>query len=45
MAEMQRQMEEFVRQLNTELAHRVRPVEQAKVNSLIPVVQIRTRRE
>jgi MerR family transcriptional regulator/heat shock protein HspR len=45
MAEMQRQMEEFVRQLNTELAHRVRPVEQTKANSLIPVVQIRTRRE
>jgi MerR family transcriptional regulator/heat shock protein HspR len=46
MAEMQHQIEEFVRQLNTELAHRVRPVEQPKANSLIPVVEIRrTRRD
>jgi MerR family transcriptional regulator/heat shock protein HspR len=44
MAEMQRQIEDFVRELNTELAHRVRPVEQPKANSLIPVVHIRTRR-
>jgi MerR family transcriptional regulator/heat shock protein HspR len=45
MAEMQHQMEEFVRQLNAELAHRARPAEQSKANSLIPVVQIRTRRD
>jgi MerR family transcriptional regulator/heat shock protein HspR len=45
MAEMQNQIEEFVRQLNTELAHRARPAEPPKTNSLIPVIHIRSRRE
>ena len=45
MAEMQHQIEEFVRQLNIELAGRVRPVEEPKANSLIPVVRIRARRD
>ena len=44
MAEMQRQIEEFVRELNTELAQRSRPPEQPRQNSLIPVVHIRTSR-
>ena len=44
MAEMQRQIEEFVRELNTELAERSRPSEPQRQNSLIPVVQIRTTR-
>jgi MerR family transcriptional regulator/heat shock protein HspR len=44
MAEMQRQIEEFVRELNTELASRARPSEPQRQNSLIPVVQIRATR-
>lgn len=44
MAEMQRQIEEFVRELNTEIAQRARPVEPQRQNSLIPVVQIRNSR-
>lgn len=44
MAEMQRQIEEFVRELNTELAQRSRPAEPPRQNSLIPVVHIRTSR-
>ena len=45
MAEMQHQIEEFVRQLNRELAQRTRPPEApARGNSLIPVVQIRSSR-
>ena len=44
MAEMQRQIEEFVRELNTELAHRSRPAEPQRQNSLIPVVKIRAGR-
>lgn len=45
MAEMHRQMEQFIRQLNTELAQRARPGEDPKTNSLIPVVHIRSRRD
>jgi MerR family transcriptional regulator/heat shock protein HspR len=44
MSEMQRQIEEFVRELNTELSQRARPAEPQRQNSLIPVVQIRTSR-
>jgi len=45
MEEMQRQMESFVRELNSQLAQRPRPAEpENKRNSLIPVVQIRTTR-
>ena len=44
MAEMQRQIEEFVRALNTRLATHSRPAETQKTtNSLVPVVQIRSR--
>jgi len=44
MAEMQHQIEEFVRELNTQLATRARPAEPHKSNnSLVPVVQIRSR--
>ncbi|HYO82613.1 MAG TPA: helix-turn-helix transcriptional regulator [Bryobacteraceae bacterium] len=47
MTEMQKQIEEFVRQLNRELATHQTPQAQAETrNSLVPVVQIRTvRRE
>ncbi|MBC7928497.1 MAG: helix-turn-helix transcriptional regulator [Bryobacteraceae bacterium] len=41
MTEMQRHMEDFVRELNSELAHRTRPTESSVQNSLIPVVQIK----
>jgi len=45
MEEMQRHMESFVRELNSELAQRPRPVQpESKRNSLIPVVQIRSTR-
>src|SRR4051794_23282611 len=44
MSEMQSQMEEFVRQLNTELATRSRPLEASQRNSLIPVIQVRSGR-
>lgn len=45
MEEMQRQMESFVRELNSELAQRPRPAQpDSKRNSLIPVVQLRTSR-
>jgi MerR family transcriptional regulator/heat shock protein HspR len=40
MSEMQRQIEEFVRQLNTELAAHPRQPEPATANSLIPFVSI-----
>jgi len=44
MSEMQRQIEEFVRQLNTEFSAHIRPPEQpASRTSLIPVVRVRTR--
>jgi MerR family transcriptional regulator/heat shock protein HspR len=45
MEQMQRQIEEFVRQLNTEIASHVRPAEPDARNSLIPVVQFRSRRD
>lgn len=45
MAEMQHQMEEFVRELNTQLALRSYPLEPVQHNSLIPVIQIRARPE
>ena len=41
MAEMQRQIEEFVSSLNTEITHRARPVPASQANSLIPVIEIR----
>lgn len=41
MAEMQRQIEEFVSSLNTEISHRARPPVAAQANSLIPVIEIR----
>src|SRR5271156_3394924 len=42
MAEMQRQIEEFVSSLNTEISsQRTRPSAQEPGNSLIPVIQIR----
>src|SRR3982750_3385674 len=45
MEEMQRQMEGFVRELNSQLAQRPRvPEPESNRNSLIPVLQIRTTR-
>jgi MerR family transcriptional regulator, heat shock protein HspR len=41
MSEMQRQIEQFVREINTELSSRIRPVERDSKNSLIPVIQLR----
>jgi MerR family transcriptional regulator, heat shock protein HspR len=41
MAEMQRQIEEFVSSLNTEISHRSRPAAASQANSLIPVIEIR----
>lgn len=41
MGEMQRQIEQFVSSLNTEISHRARPVAAQASNSLIPVIQIR----
>ena len=42
MGEMQRQIESFVKSLNTEISHRTRPVETApKQNSLIPFVDVK----
>lgn len=40
MEEMQRQIEEFVRTLNTELVTRVKPPETPPNNSLIPLVRV-----
>ena len=40
MAEMQRQIEDFVAQLNHEIAQRARPVETEIRNTLIPVVRV-----
>jgi MerR family transcriptional regulator/heat shock protein HspR len=45
MSEMQRQIEEFVRQLNTELSAHTRPQEPVTRNSLIPVIRVRNARE
>jgi len=45
MAEMQRQMETFVRELNTQFAQRPKPQEgQPQKTSLIPVLHIRSTR-
>jgi len=44
MTEMQRHIEEFVRELNTEFAQRSRPAEPQRQNSLIPVITIRAGR-
>ena len=41
MAEMQRQIEEFVTSLNTEISHRSRPAVPQSTNMLIPVIEIR----
>src|ERR1043166_10149569 len=38
-AEMQRQIEEFVSSLNTEISQRSRPMAVESVNSLIPVIE------
>ncbi len=43
MEEMQRQIESFVSSLNTEISsQRARPVAKETVNSLIPVIELRT---
>jgi len=41
MAEMQRQIEQFVSSLDTEMAQRARQVAASQTNSLIPVIEIR----
>jgi MerR family transcriptional regulator/heat shock protein HspR len=41
MGEMQRQIEEFVTSLNTEISSRARPVAAEPSNSLIPVIEVR----
>jgi MerR family transcriptional regulator/heat shock protein HspR len=41
MAEMQRQIEEFVSSLNIEISHRSRPAAPQSTNMLIPVIEIR----
>src|ERR1051326_2209762 len=41
MEEMQRQIENFVSSLNTEISQRSRPAAQEPVNSLIPVIELR----
>src|SRR6516162_3701205 len=41
MAEMQRQIEDFVSSLNTEISHRARPAAPQSANMLIPVIEIR----
>ena len=41
MSEMQRQIEEFVTSLNTEISSRARPVSAEPSNSLIPVIEIK----
>jgi hypothetical protein len=38
---MQRQIEQFVSSLNTEINQRTRPVSNESANSLIPVIEIR----
>jgi MerR family transcriptional regulator/heat shock protein HspR len=43
MEQMQRQIEQFVRELNTELAAHVRPVERPAENSLVPAVNLSKR--
>ena len=41
MAEMQRQIEDFVSSLNTEITQRTRPAPQDTLNSLIPVIEVK----
>jgi MerR family transcriptional regulator/heat shock protein HspR len=41
MAEMQRQIENFVSSLNTEISQRSRPAMQEQANSLIPVIELK----
>ena len=41
MAEMQRQIEDFVSSLNTEITQRARPATPEPIHSLIPVVEAR----
>ena len=41
MGEMQRQIEEFVTSLNTEISSRARPVAAEPSNSLIPVIEVK----
>jgi MerR family transcriptional regulator/heat shock protein HspR len=41
MGEMQRQIEEFVTSLNTEISSRARPVSAEPSNSLIPVIEVK----
>ena len=41
MGEMQRQIEQFVSSLNSEISHRARPAAEPPANSLIPVIQIK----
>jgi MerR family transcriptional regulator/heat shock protein HspR len=41
MAEMQRQIEDFVASLNTEITQRARPAAPSPSNMLIPVIEIR----
>lgn len=41
MAEMQRQIEEFVSSLDTEMTHRARPAEQEQTSAIIPVIEVR----
>jgi MerR family transcriptional regulator/heat shock protein HspR len=45
MAEMQRQIEEFVSSLNTEISQRTRPAPPESFNSLIPVIDIKRARK
>ncbi len=41
MEEMQRQIQDFVASLNTEISQRSRPAPQPSMNSLIPVIEMR----
>jgi MerR family transcriptional regulator/heat shock protein HspR len=41
MAEMQRQIEQFVSSLNVEISHRNRPAAGESMNSLIPVIEVK----
>src|SRR6202163_1143434 len=41
MAEMQRQIEEFVTSLNSEITHRARPTAPGSTHSLIPVIEVK----
>src|SRR5712691_10705799 len=45
MAEMQRQIEQFVSSLNDEISHRARPAPPESFNSLIPVIDIKRPRK